>query len=61
MNWIRLNRKRRAIELRRKRVAIERRLKTCEVSKMRDLYTLKIENINILLQDMGFTAYPRKG
>lgn len=61
MNWIRLNRKRRAIELRRKRVGMERKLKRCEVSKMRDLYTLKIENINILLQDMGFIAYPRRG
>lgn len=60
MTWdIRI--KERVTNLKRKRNLMEGQLKRCEVMATRYAYMLKIENINILLQDMHVAVYYNNG
>lgn len=58
MNW---HNPHRVLQLRTRRNRLEGQLRRCEVADTRDYYTLRIENINILLTDMGLLAYGNQG
>lgn len=58
MSWQIPPKDKRAKQLRSIRARLEEKLRRCEVLESRDYYMLRIEKINILLQDMGKVVYP---
>lgn len=57
MSWDLPSLQARVTFLKRKRNRMEGQLRRCELPITRDTYTLRIENINILLADIGVMVY----